>query len=117
MFVLTVILSVLTAAAFIPSGVGKLTGATQMVEGLTNIGVSPSLRNTIGVLELLGSAAVIIGLWVEWLGILAAIGLLLLMAGALIYHARARDEAKNFVPPASLLVLTLVLLIVRSVSA
>lgn len=118
MFVLTVILSLIAAAVFGTAGVGKLAGSRQVTDVMDRVRVGPALRGAIGVLEILAAVGVIVGLWVEWIGIVAAIGLILLMIGAIAYHVRAGDRSsRGLTPPVALLVLVIVLLITRSVSA
>ena len=51
-----------------------------------------------------GAAGLLAGLWVPAIGIAAAVGLALLMAGAIGAHVRASD-ARNIGPAALLLVL------------
>jgi len=77
------------------AAIGKLTGAKQFVDGLEHLGVHPPVRRAIAGLEHAGAAGVIVGLWVEWAGILAAIGLILLMVGAVGCHIRAGDRASR----------------------
>lgn len=109
MFIIAAILSVVLAVAFAGSGVTKATGRPQMVAGLGRLGVSPGLTRTIGGLELAAVAGLLIGLAVAWLGVAAALGLALLMAGAISYHLRAGDyrdprwRGPALMPPALLL--------------
>lgn len=91
MFTITTILAVLLALAFAGSGTPKVIARPEIIEGLGRLGVSPGLARVIGVLELAGSAGTLIGLVIAWLGVAAATGLALLMAGAITYHIRAGD--------------------------
>lgn len=91
MFIATVICSALLALAFLGSGAMKALGKPEIVEGLGRLGVSPPLVRIIGLLELAGAAGLLVGFAVPWLGISAAVGLGLLMIGALGYHLRAGD--------------------------
>lgn len=99
------------------SGTGKLLGAKQLVEGLNRLGVGAQLRQTIGVLEILGAAGLIVGLWLEALGVAAAAGLALLMAGAIVYHVRANERGKELAPPAALLAVSVVTAVLRITTA
>ncbi len=47
----------------------------------------------------------------EWLGVLAAVGIVATMAGAVFYHRRAGDEPKESVPAAVLLVVAVIYII------
>lgn len=91
MFAATAVLSIILAVTFGWIGVTKLSGQAQMVEGLRRLGVSRGLIPVIGALELFATAGLLIGLFVGWLGAAAAVGLVLLMAGAITYHVRAGD--------------------------
>lgn len=85
------VLSVLLAISFLGSGGMKLLGQAKMMEGLSKLGVSRNFGRFIGALELAATAGLLIGLVIGWLGAAAAIGLVLLMAGAIVYHVRAGD--------------------------
>lgn len=102
----------LVALAFLGAGVAKLTGAEQMVENLDgHLGISAGLRTTIGALEVAAGLAIALALFAaswEWLGIAAAVGLVLLMVGAVTYHLRAGDPPQGWAPPATLGVLAAV---------
>jgi hypothetical protein len=87
----TIALSVILAVVFIATAVPKLTGQAQMRERMAHLGVSEGLTRVIGVLELVGAAGLVVGLYWAPAGIAAAVGLVLLMIGAAIYHLRARD--------------------------
>ncbi|MGI9612061.1 MAG: DoxX family protein [Acidimicrobiales bacterium] len=68
----------------------------------------------IGVAEVAGAIGVVIGAIssdLEWIGVLAAIGIILLMAGALMHHQRAGDSGKDLAPPAVLALVAVVYII------
>lgn len=117
MFVVTIILAVLLTLGFAMSGLQKLTSAKMMVEGAAHLGVPYSRYKVIGVLEILAAIGLIIGLWVAALGIAAAVGLVLLMAGAVTFHLRAGDKVGQFGPALLLGVLALLEVIFRAASA
>ncbi|WP_326829945.1 DoxX family protein [Streptosporangium sp. NBC_01810] len=79
-------------------------------------GRSPPVPGARGGLEILGAVGLVIGLWIEGLGIAAAAGLALLMAGAVLYHVKARDTAKNTSASLVLLVLSVVTIALRLAS-
>ncbi len=117
MFIATVILSVLLALGFAMAGVSKLsTSADKMVTELGRLGVSARLVRIIGVLEILGAAGLVIGVWLGPLSIAAATGLTLLMIGAVLYHLRARDTAKNTMASLILFLLSAAVLALRAVT-
>lgn len=116
MFVAAVILSVLLAIGFTLASLPKVSSADSMVGELGRLGVSSGLGRLIGALEFLGAAGLVIGLWIGPLGIAAATGLALLMAGAVVYHLKAHDSAKKTVPSLVLLLLSAAALILRAAS-
>ena len=71
----------------------------------------PSLRRLVGVLEVLGGTAVILGLAIAPLGALAAAGLTALMALGLIVRVRLHDAPRLMVPAAALGALNAVLVV------
>jgi uncharacterized membrane protein YphA (DoxX/SURF4 family) len=118
MFTATAILSVLLALSFVGTGAMKLFGQPKILEQLRATGVERGLAAVIGALELAATAGLVIGLWVWWIGAAAAAGLVLLMAGAIVFHARAGhyQDPKLRAPalmPAFLLVLAAVTAVLR----
>jgi uncharacterized membrane protein YphA (DoxX/SURF4 family) len=115
-FIVAAIFSVLLAVAIVGAGLPKLMANRKSLDIARHVGASPSLWRIIGGLELAAAAGLIIGLWVAWLGILAALGLVLLMAGALFFHQRVNDPPKAMAPPASIGVVALLTVILRTAS-
>ena len=71
----------------------KLSNNEEAVEQAYRLGYEPIRRST-AIAELFGVAGVVIGAVssdLEWLGILAAIGIAGMMLGAIVYHRRAGD--------------------------
>ncbi len=87
------VLSILLAISYLGSGGMKVLGQAKIIEGLDKLGVSRNLSRVIGALELAAAAGLLLGLVIGWLGAAAAIGLVLLMAGAIVFHIRAGDYA------------------------
>ena len=71
----------------------------------------PAVRRLVGVLEVLGGTAVILGLAIAPLGALAAAGLTALMVLGLIVRFRIHDAPRLMVPAASLGALNAVLVV------
>jgi DoxX-like family len=67
-------------------------------------------------LELAGAAGILIGLWLEPLGIAAAVGLVAYFIGAVTGHPRVGDT-KNLTMPMPPLVLSIAVLVLRLVTA
>jgi hypothetical protein len=115
-FIVVAVLSILLALGYAWYGMGKLMGNKQALIALDAVGVGPQLRNTIGVLEILGAAGLVAGLWLAPIGIAAATGLALLMAGALVYHLRVGHRGE-LVMPGVLLALTAATAVLRILTA
>jgi uncharacterized membrane protein YphA (DoxX/SURF4 family) len=112
-----VILSVLLAAAFAMAGGSKLAGVGQMRDAAAHLGIPYSRYRTIGVLELAAAAGLLMGLVVAALGAAAAIGLVLVMIGALILHRRAHDPPAAMAPATVLLILAIGVVLLRIITA
>lgn len=75
----------------------KLVGNKDGIEQAERLGYD-HLRIPIGIVEVLAAIAIILAIFVsslEWLGILAAAGVIALMIGALVFHLRAGDRFEN----------------------
>ena len=117
MFVVTLILAILLALAFGAAGAQKLAGAKMASDSAAHLGIPFGRYRLIGVPELLGAIGLLVGLAVWPLGVAAAAGLVVLMAGAVIFHIRAGDKIAGFGPALALGVLSLAELIFRALSA
>nr|WP_308286953.1 DoxX family protein [Actinomadura parmotrematis] len=103
----------MTAAVFAAAGLAKVQGAKQMRDAAAHLGIPWDNYRLIGVAELVAAAALVIGIWLGWLGVLAALCLTLLMIGALVLHNRAHDTVQAMAPAIGVGVLALVTLLVR----
>ncbi|MBJ7538417.1 DoxX family protein [Marinomonas transparens] len=72
----------LTALAFLAGGVGKLMGVEMMHQSFATLGLPVFFGYFIGACEIAGA----IGIFIKKLSSLAAVGLGLIMAGAMYYH-------------------------------
>jgi uncharacterized membrane protein YphA (DoxX/SURF4 family) len=109
---------VLLAVAFLGAGATKLMQPKEKLAknmGWVEDFSQPTVR-IIGALEVLGAIGVVLpaltGI-LPWLTPLAALGLVLLMAGAVYTHLR-REEGSAVVPPAVLLLLAALVAVGRS---
>jgi hypothetical protein len=93
-----VIVTALLAALFGFAGLIKLFGVRQSLEIRDHLGVKSGQWRVIGLLELAGVAGVLVGLVWAPIGVAAAIGLALLVLGAIVFHVRASDSAANTAP-------------------
>jgi uncharacterized membrane protein YphA (DoxX/SURF4 family) len=98
-------LTALLALVFAAAGSQKLLRRRAIIANLRRLGAGTGLARTLGVLELLGVLGLLVGLWYPLVGTAAAAGFVLLMAGAITYHASAGDYGRRtrrgdaFVPP------------------
>jgi uncharacterized membrane protein YphA (DoxX/SURF4 family) len=114
MFIATLVISALLALAFFGAGFMKLTSPEpKLAEGAAHVGFSAKSYRAIGALEVAGAAGLLIGLYFAPLGIAAAIGLVLMMIGAAIAHARVKDKFPAIAPSAVLAVVAVVALVLR----
>jgi uncharacterized membrane protein YphA (DoxX/SURF4 family) len=117
MYIATVIVGSLLALMFIAAGVPKLLKAQSAVTQAEELKIAPTSYQIIGVLELLGAAGVLLGLWTSWLGVAAGAGLALMMVGAVITHVRAGQSAKKAIPAIVFAALALGYIVLRLLSA
>ena len=76
----------------------KLVGVRQSLAIRDHLGVKPMQWRVIGLLELAGAVGVLAGLAWAPIGVAAAVGLALLLLGAIIFHVRAADTATDTAP-------------------
>jgi DoxX-like family len=93
-----VVVTALLAALFGFAGLIKVVGLRQSLAIRDHLGVQPARWRVIGLLELSGVAGVLVGLLWAPIGVAAAIGLALLVLGAIVFHVRASDSAADTVP-------------------
>jgi DoxX-like protein len=93
-----VVVTASSALLFIFSSLIKLVGVGQSLAIRDHLGVTPTQWRVIGLLELVGAAGVLAGLAWAPIGIAAAVGLALLMLGAISFHVRASDSAADTAP-------------------
>src|ERR1700710_3039280 len=94
----TVIVTVLLAALFTFSSSIKLLGVSQSLAIRDHLGVKPVQWRLIGACELAGVAGVLAGLVWPPMRLAAAIGPALRSGGAIAFHLRASDSAKDTAP-------------------
>jgi len=79
-------------------GTAKIMAVPPISYLASEAGFSVDAYRGIGVLEVAGAVGVALGLAVPLLGRVAAVGLLLLLAGALITHIRQGDGPRKYAP-------------------
>ena len=108
------IVGAILMAIFTLSGVSKLLDIGQMPAARGKFGYRKRDFRLIGLAELAGVAGLVIGLVrfsLEYIAIAAALGLAIVMFGALMAHARVEDEGKDIAPAAVVLVLTILFIV------
>jgi DoxX-like family len=116
-FIALVIATVLVAAMAAGSAAKKLQKDQQVLTVIGGtVGVPERYFPVLAAVEIAGAVGIIIGLWLEPLGIAAAAGLVAYFVGAAIGHLRAGDT-KGLSMPAVPLFLSIIVLALRLLSA
>lgn len=92
------VLSLVLALFFAALGIAKVLALPPMRRRAQHLGLTVTTYRGIGALELAGAAGILVGFVVKGLGALAALGLLLLLCGALVTHVRSRDRLQETAP-------------------
>ena len=113
MFTALVVATVLLAAICLNSAAMKLRRHEQVLAVISGtVGVPQQYLPVLAALEVAGAAGVLLGLWREPLGVLAAACLVAYFVGAVGGHLRVKDT-KNLVMPLPPLVLAIAVLVLR----
>jgi hypothetical protein len=115
MAIATILLSALLAVAFLGPGGLKVARAKRSLQLRDQLHIGSGLWPLIGALELAGAAGLLVGLWVPPIGVAAAVGLGLLMVGAIGAHVRVSDSRDAW-PAALLLILSVAVAVLHIVS-
>ena len=94
----SIALAALVAVIFTALGAMKILAVPPMQARAAHAGFSVAAYRRIGVLEVAGAAGVLAGLIRPLLGGLAGVGLLLLLAGAMVTHLRNHDGPREVAP-------------------
>jgi hypothetical protein len=100
MHIATVVLSVLLAVEFAFTGLIKILGTTTARANAEHLGISLRLSRFIGVAELAAVVGLLAGIAVKPLAIVTSAAVVLLIAGAVGYHLKARDKVTVLLPAA-----------------
>jgi hypothetical protein len=92
------VLAGILVIAFGVLGAAKVAAVPAMRSRAHHVGYTVTAYRRIGTLELLGAAGLLVGAALPLVGALAAIGLLLLLGGAVIAHLRNGDGARELAP-------------------
>jgi len=100
MHIAAVVLSVLLAVELAFTGIIKILGTGTARANAAHLGISLQLSRLIGIAELAAVVGLLAGIAVKPLAIVTAAAVVLLMAGALGYHIKARDNGTVLLPAA-----------------
>ncbi|MFF2364573.1 DoxX family protein [Streptomyces sp. NPDC058122] len=96
----TIVMAVVLAAIFLLLGAAKLAAVPVMRQAAAHVGMTTTHYRLLGALEVAAAAGLLAGLRITALGAAAAVGLILLMAGAVVVHLRSGDPAARCLPAA-----------------
>jgi hypothetical protein len=88
-----IVLSVILSLMLLVSGGGKVANLPFSRTNRDAIGVNPAFWRFTGGLELAAVVGLVWGIWFVPFGLAAAIGLAMLMLGAMVFRLRSRDRA------------------------
>jgi uncharacterized membrane protein len=89
------------------SGLGKLSMKENVVEMLNHVGLNERQIRLLGTIEIIGSLGLLVGIWLQIIGLLAALGFVIYFLGAVIAHIRVRDGIKDMLPAITLLLISI----------
>jgi hypothetical protein len=116
MFIALVVATILLAVMCVSSASLKLRQDERAVAAIGGtVGVSLRLFPVLAALEIAGAAGMLIGLWLEPLGVVAAVGLVIYFVCAFGGHLRVGDM-KGLTMPIVPLVLAIAVLVLRLVT-
>jgi len=95
---MTSTLAIILAAVFLFTGLPMALGRPESVSQGEHLGFSARNYRLLGLVQILGAVALGLGLLWKPIGIAAAIGFSLMMAGAVVVHLRAGDPTAKTVP-------------------
>ena len=95
-----IVLTTALVGCFTMLGLAKVAGAAGMPARAAHVGFSTAAYKRIGALELLAALGLLLGLVEARIGLAAAVGLVMLMAGACVTHLRNGDGPREITPAA-----------------
>lgn len=116
MFVALVVVSTLLALLLFGSAMGKFRDLPPVRQLIDHVGMGRYFR-LLGWIELTGAIGLVVGLFVAPIGVAAAAGIILYMAGAMIAHLRVHDGAQQVLAPLVPLLFAVAALVLRLATA
>ncbi|MGW3245528.1 DoxX family protein [Streptomyces sp. NPDC001070] len=95
MYIAAVILSSLLALVFLAAGAPKVQLKGAVPDGLIQKGLSSSLVRFVGLAEVAAAAGLGVGIWWQPLGIAAAAGTVVVLIGAICFHAKKGEYSDS----------------------
>jgi hypothetical protein len=92
------LISLLLVAILTVTGLAKVLALAPMRAAAAHAGFSVAAYRAIGSVELAAVVGLVLGSWAPALGVAAASGVLVLMVGAVVVHARAGDAVHHWLP-------------------
>ncbi|WP_203337544.1 DoxX family protein [Nocardioides limicola] len=96
--ILLLVLGALIALLLLGAGISKVSGQPAMRESADHFSIAWSRYRLIGFAEVAAAIGIVVGIWVNGLGLAAGIAVVALMLGAVGFHVRFRDGVKATVP-------------------
>ena len=93
-----IVLAAITCFLLLVAALSKITEQQSMRDMAEHFAIPWPRYRAIGYLELVAVAGIVLGLWWPSIGIVAGAGTVLLLAGAVVVHARAKDRLADMVP-------------------
>ena len=93
-----IVLTIALVGCFSMLGLAKVAGAAGMLARAAHVGLTGASYKRIGALELLAAVGLSLGLVEPRIGLAAAVGLVLLLAGACVTHLRNGDGPREIAP-------------------
>jgi uncharacterized membrane protein YphA (DoxX/SURF4 family) len=108
-----IVLTVVMALVCVASSLADFKGVPQIIESMERLKVPIGVRPALPIFKTLGAIAILIGLKMKGLGAAGAAGLVAYFAGAVWFHMRAKDAAKEAMPAFVLMLLAVAILVLR----
>ncbi|GFZ88835.1 hypothetical protein GCM10008018_38690 [Paenibacillus marchantiophytorum] len=95
MTIVSIVLQILLGLMFLMAGVGKIAGSKMHIEGFKKWGLPQWFRVVTGIIEFVGAAAVIIGIWEPSWAAAGALVLGITSIGGILIHLKEKDSFKD----------------------
>ena len=100
-----IVLASLLGFAATGSAITKFMKVHQIMESMAHVGVKPALIPVLGALEVLGTLGLVLGIWMQPLGILSAFCLALYFLGAVVSHIMVKSKLADGIPAFMIMVI------------